>query len=282
MRKFALCGFLSLALVSVCLAGFEPDNLELRFGLGPAWWCGGDFNKALQGGNDYNKDELPYLEGTYKPLGLGYNLSAEAVYWLNPRMGVGLNIGAAGAPVADYSIVGASEGIETVLGYRASALAVKPAFHYGFPLCENSFLDFFLGPAFYFGCFQFSKQIDIDSGYESDFEFKGRTSALGLHGGLGVDYKLNEKFSLYGAVSMDLTSLGNLKDEWTSEVRTPSGTFNQSGTGTLWVYDYQPNGTAYRFWGFGSKPSGPGISNAKEGSIGGPAFGFTFGMKYKF
>ena len=81
----------------------------------------------------------------------------------------------------------------------------------------------------------------------------------------------------------DLTSLGNLDDAWTSQVHTPGGTFSQSGTGTLWVYDYQPNGSSYPYWGFGgAAPSGPEYSNVKKGSIGGPAFGFELGIKYKF
>ncbi len=77
--------------------------------------------------------------------------------------------------------------------------------------------------------------------------------------------------------------MNNLKDDWTFESRTPSGSVSQSGTGeTLWVYDYQPNGTVYTLLQFSEdQPSGPGISNARQGSIGGPAFGFVFGIKYK-
>ena len=285
--KRTMIGIVIFSLAAAGLTAGPNSKFSLYLGGGWGLFGGGDFNDAAAGMNAFREAYYPGLDGKYKKFNTGFNSGFEAVYWWKPNMGIGLGIDWYGSGFSDNK-VHFQNGIAYDYTFTAgvNVVPVTAQFHYRLPLCEKSFLDFFLGPGLYFGCFDFEKDYDYDyHDLSGVFKYSAKTTALGFQAGARVDYPIiKDKLWFFGGIETRVTSLKNLKDEWSYKETSDLGPYDKSGKDyKFWVYDYLDNGTTYKQFGFGpDMPMGTNIQNAKEGSIGGSAMIFRFGVKVEF
>ena len=77
----------------IILASLSFGQFSLRLTGGMVRIAGGDYNKGMDGRNDFAKDNYFNISGTYEGLTFGTNFKGEIVFNFNDRMGIGLGCG---------------------------------------------------------------------------------------------------------------------------------------------------------------------------------------------
>jgi hypothetical protein len=287
MKKmiFGAALLLSAAALFAQLPG-QKFTLSARGGWG--LYCGGDYNTAAEGYNDYINAFYPLGPGRYDKFRTGFNASLEGVYWFKPNMGVGLGLGWYQSSISDNPVDFDDEYFDTFYNINASVgvMPVTLNFHYQLPICRDSFLDFYFGAGLYFGCFDFHKDYEYEF-YDDigTYDFSGHTTALGLQGGVTFNYPIvKDKIWLFGGVEGRTTSLSDFSDEWTEAGSDYMGPYGGSGTGhQFWVFDQLVGNEKFPLFYFGENmPTASDIQNSRKGSVGGGGISFYIGAKVGF
>jgi hypothetical protein len=284
MKKWML-GF-TLLLSAVSVFAVPPDQ-KFTLGLTAGWglYCGGDYNAAMNGYNDFIDEFYPGGAGRYKKFNTGFNAGLEGIYWFKPNMGLGLGVNWYQSAFSDNP-VDFEAGANSFRYDISSSVNVVPVtlnFHYQMPLCELSFLEFFFGPGLYFGCFDFLKDYEYDYYDEQGtYEFNGKSTALGLQGGAAVTFPIvKDKLWFFGGIEGRTTSLKNFKDAWSDAGRILGNNYSESGTGhQFWTFDAENGSKSFPIFYFGEdKPAGLGVKNARAGSVGGGGLQLKIGLR---
>lgn len=288
MKKIIL-GAIILFSAAALFAQLPNSKFTLAARGGWGLYCGGDYNAVAGGYNDFINDFFPGGPGRYAKFQTGFGAGLEGVYWFKPNMGVGLGLGWQQSSISDNSVDfwGVNK---PLLHYNIDAsVNVVPLianFHYLLPFCRNSFLDFYLGLGLFFGCFDFHKEYETENLEDvGSYEFAGHTTALGLQGGVSLNYPIvKDKIWFFGGIEGRTTSLSNFSDEWVQEGRDPIGPYSVKGTGhQFWAYEHVFDGRDYPLFSFGENmPTGADIKNARKGSVGGGGLSFYLGAKIAF
>lgn len=273
---------------NIGLSGEKESKISVSLRGGWGLYHGADYNAAADDSNAA-RDLQAIGEGRIRKFTAGFNAGLEAVYWPTPRVGIGLGLGWYGSRINDNQIDFKTPWIdgEEIITASIDVLPVTLQLHYLLDLGGGVFADIFCGPGLYLGRFGYRiNSIDNLSpiGYEALFEFNGRTTALGLQGGIGMEIPvLAGRLWIVGTVQGRYADLKDLKGEYTRTWTTVLGVYTHNGTEyKFWAFDRIMNGQSSREVMFSKEtPSGGSIANLKEASIGGSGLSASFGLKLR-
>lgn len=265
MKKMAV--FVSFFVLVAVLA--YPQQFSLKLNGGIYMNFGNDYNKGIDGLNNYLKDDLSPVTGTFEKFTNALTFQGEFIFHFSPNMAIGIGGG--------YFQWSKSNSVTcTLLGYpddimykpTLSVIPIFANFHYLTSIAPSLGIDLYAGPGIYITKFDWS---DSDTFILWDLEhtFSANSTAVGFQAGIGLDFQLAPNISLVVDGFYRYAKITELK-----------GTLTESGsvfgfplTNTfpnsyLWYYEDDYTGTNYARVSIGpDMPSGAGISGARKAEI---------------
>ena len=283
MRKAT--AFFSVFLI-IAIAGYS-QKFSVRAGLGFGAGFGGDIAAGIRGLSDYLADTYAATDSFGAP-GFGLSFSTEAVYRLNPKMGVGLGFGYFSAgKESEVAYIIDTLVVTQTLHPRLGVIPITASFHYYLPAMLGKLdLDLSAGLGLYLAHLNYDESIGVavagQTGALAYTYASGGKVGFGPHIGLSAEYPLTEKLALTIALTARLASAALSTGEWTE---TGSGLFgnytNQGSDHQPWAYDWTPAGTTYRQVIFGATaPTGAGVANVSEARLGLSAVTLCVGARF--
>jgi len=283
-KKWFLCLIAGLGLIAPWI---QAQSFVLKLYGGLSYADGGDLAKGIKGGADYLAADFN-ISGDFKAPTLGQNFGGEFIYYIGPRLGIGLGAG--------YF----RHGQESSVSYSANALTVretlKPRFwvvpitanlHWLLPLSSKIRLDLTAGAGYYLAFLNWEDRMDMDilgfSGY-FDYTFESVRGALGFQGGVGLEVKIARQLALVWTVLGRYASLSDWKGDWTDKGGGDLWSYEENGSEhTAWYYDLKYGGTTYPQILFNTdKPTGANYSNVRAAKLSLTGFTTTLGIKLDF
>lgn len=163
---------------------------------------GGDVNPGTQDWLYYSKEGWAFWRGGYRAVHTGYEFGGDVIYALTPR--IGISIGGGYLRVSRASSMFFDRGVPSLwtggagANPRLSAVPIRVGMHLTMPLSRK--VNFLAegGVCYYFNA-RYSDELEeatylIDMGLSSSTRITTSAEAkgvpLGLHGGLGFEYRL--------------------------------------------------------------------------------------------
>jgi hypothetical protein len=261
MRKLIIIAILCL---SLSVLGFS-SGLSFKATGGLSLLLGGDYNKIVEGTNDFNEEVN--ATSLIKTLNLGMTFQGEVIYQLTENIGVGL-----GAGYISASNEGTFEesSLQQIYTPNVTAIPVTLNFHYFMPIGSNVNFHFFVGPGIYFAKVKFSDELiypPFAVDLTTDFQPESKT-VFGFQGGLGLELGLSPNLFFVLDAMGRMVNISDLTGPWTMSGTLLGFSVNASGTGTFWYEEFLYGGDYYAGYEIASsKPSGTGLRNVKEGSF---------------
>ncbi len=174
---------------------------------------------------------LGTFNGGYNPVHGGFDAGIDLIYQVTPAIGIGLGAGfIRHTQDSEASLLGASYNMITRISPTVSAIPVRLGAFYTIPISARVDLTAELGGAYYAGLeFDLERYRDNLSGDWEEALFSGGeagSSRFGVHGGLGLEYKLSAKMGVFVQAAGRYAKLGNFG--------TASAIINdEAGGGTL-------------------------------------------------
>jgi hypothetical protein len=271
MRKLILS--LSFLLIAAVLV--YPQRVSFKLMGGLTWINGDDYNKGIVGQNQYIKATTTTMSGAYEKLTSGLKFQAEVINYLNPRMGIGLGGGyfrtSNESKVTSHGmLVDVPYDNESTYNSKVSVIPFFLNFHYLARPAPKLKLDLFGGPTFNIVQFNFQNpSITPTFSTTETVAFTASIAALGLQGGLGLNFEITPNIALVADGYFRYTKVSNIKGNWSDIVSSPTGTTLISNAEYyLWYYDYADGGS-YSQIGFYDKngPTGSSVSGARKADI---------------
>lgn len=226
---------------------YRGAGIRFRLGGGLQFFGGGDFADGLSGMFDQTID-LATAAGAItediqrKSFRSGTQVSADIIYGLSPRLGLGLAFEYLQAD--PNSIVRVNYG-DATKSYSiwsqtdVSAIALGLGVYYDHPLGRKLTLTVHGGPAFHLIDFRYVRNLIIPAG-EDDIAFSARAHGFGFRGGLGLELRLNRRSALFIEVRGRVARISDFKGDeqhyrminlqsWTS--KTTGFLYYQEGEG---------------------------------------------------
>jgi len=265
------------------LALFLPSSsqAQMRFGFkaygGLNMLNGGDLNAGAEGWFDFwdwFASILGYTTtGEFAGAKLGLNFGGEFLLMFNPNMGIGIGAGMLSA--SKTSIWEGTLGTYTVTmdhTVKASAIPLRLSFYYFIPAGANMNVFFNAGAGYYLAKANYMN-VETNSGtYTTEYDASG--SGLGFHGGLGLEYALSPMFGIVAELQGRFASFAGFEGE------------ERNGTtyeGTLYYFEGDLGTMTFPMIVIDdTKPSGTGVSNAREAKVDFSGFSFVVGFFVRF
>jgi hypothetical protein len=289
----AFLSMLVLGLLLICLPGWTQEEEEGEFkGVGiqiklkGAWtmFAGGDIDEGTAGMYDRQAAEIVsagFELGTNdkKPFHNGYELTGDIVYYFTPRIGVGMGGSLIRAHQEstllfhwpdspyDYRLTGLPE--IKVLSLRLGLFTM-------IPLNRLLAISFRVGPEYYFADFHYGGSTTTPY-YASSIVQRVEARQLGLHGGLGLEIRMNRRLAFCIEVLGRYAKISGFEGqeliyEWSGGQST----------------DVQDQGTLYYFEGEEyprldiPSAEAPGGQGAREAVLDLSGFSLQVGLNFKF
>lgn len=268
---------LPLAAVVVVLAllpGSAEAAFSARFSLGAGIIRTGDLSEGIGGTNDLLSSLYGTgLRGKLEAPGLGIEPSAEIVFHLGRRWGIGLGFGYSSfSRTSELSYTVADANVTESLTAGITAIPLQLNLHFFIPLSDRLEIDAWAGPGVTLSRLKwdYAMTVDLDGQDGKDsFTFKASRPAFGAQAGIGVAFRLSEAFDLTAEISGRLASADGFTGNWTE---TGSGDFwaiDDAGEASVWVFDWLYGSKPYRQLSFqDSKPAGANVNSAEQARIG--------------
>jgi len=284
MRKV----FLSLSFLLIAAVLAYPQQVSFKLMGGLTWIDGGDYNKGIAGQNQYLKATTTTMSGAYGELTGGLKFEAEVINYLNPRLGIGL--GGGYFRTSNESKV-TSRGLladvpfdnESTYQSKVSVIPFFLNFHYLARLASHLKIDLFGGPTFNIVQFNF-KNPSMTSTFSTTetVSFTASVAALGLQGGLGLDFEITPNIALVADGYFRYGKVTNIKGNWSDILSATSGTaVKSSAEYYLWYYDYTGGGSFPQFGFYDiNGPTGSSVSGARKADINFSGIVILAGVKF--
>ncbi len=192
----------AISLVLVQGVVLADSRISFRLTGGGIYISGGDVNPGTQNWFYYNKESWLLWHGGYRAVHGGYEFGGDVIYALTPRIGISIGGGYLRISRASSmsfamlvpSLLAASAGANP----RLNAVPIRVGMHLTMPLSRK--VNFLAegGVCYYFNA-RYSDELEsgtflIDMGLISSIRIMTSAEAkgvpLGLHGGLGFEYRL--------------------------------------------------------------------------------------------
>jgi opacity protein-like surface antigen len=225
-------------------------NLSLKITGGLRYITVGDINDHIESFDDYMSSAIEFYEGgKMEGVGrFGSYLEAELRFGVSPRLSIGIGTGyISGSKKSDFQTVGlfpfssttwTPNLLEFIIEPEIKAIPLRLGVYYSLPLAAR--VNFLLhgGLGYYFAKGFLSKYNLIESLGEysipeppeifTSYDVSG--NGFGVHGGIGLEYKLMDSLFLVIEVQGRYAKIGNLKgtrtywNTWNYDQRIEEGT----------------------------------------------------------
>ncbi len=199
---------------------FRGVGLSLRLGGGFFFFGSGDINPGVAGMFDQTEElisslEADILESNKVPLQSGYDIWGDVIYHLNSRFGAGLRFDyykASSENTLRFTIDNPYDSYTIWTLPDVTALSVSPEFYYSYPL--SRLLTFVAngGPAVYFVQYHYGEKFIIPA-IEEDIEQKVKATRFGLQGGIGLEFRLNPRATIFFETQGRYAKISSLEGE---------------------------------------------------------------------
>lgn len=229
-----LTTWICLALTAVPVSAQEvvpKFNLKLSGGYGKI--VGGDLPQVIDEINQLVKDMANHtganVTSTLENAEWGPEFEFECVYNFNQKFGLSLGLGYicrkndTSAALALDSLMNASLTME----YSSRAIPILLSGYYYLPLGSRTKTYFKAGVGYYFGKLNSLLREEAMQDGIADWEeneAEATDSALGIHGGIGFDFKLTKTLSLFAEAAGRYIKLNNWEGKNTYSAEWGSGT----------------------------------------------------------
>lgn len=261
--------------------------ISARFSLGAGFIRTGDLKDGILGYNDFTS--ILYgsdLQGKFDAPGAGMEPSAEIVFHLGPRWGIGLGFGYASfSKSSEMSYAVADAAVTESLTAGIAAVPLQLNLHFFIPVSGRFMIDVWAGPGVALSRLSWEYRMAVDlAGQKSEdrFEFHADRPVFGGQAGVGIFFKLSDAFDLSAEVCGRIAAARGFKGSWTE---TGSGDFwaiSDAGEATVWVFDWLYGAKPYRQLSFQeSKPGGANVAGAEEARIGLSGVSLKIGLRVR-
>lgn len=259
MKKTMLC----LCLCAFLATAAFGEKLAVKVNLGGTYLMGGDYNKGIIGYRDYELSVLGASEtfiDSMKTLGLGYQCGVELLYNLNANLAVGVEAGYLGASVTSH-LERTWHNYKWTINPSLTAIPVTLNINYFKPLGKKMKLHAMVGAGAFISSLNYVYNIeDSPNSYNGTWMPDSQT-VFGAKAGIGIEYPLAKKFFLTVDVTGRYAQVKGFTGAWEGIYHGVA----QSGSGTLYAYDY--DGTYTVFGIYTAAPSGAHVQNVREATF---------------
>jgi hypothetical protein len=233
-KGFVVIGYLSSADIEVVekKSVEEPDlweevtpefrgvGLSVRLGGGFFIFGSGDIEPGVSGMFDQTEDTISSLDADIQeskkvPIQSGYDLWGDIIYHLNSRIGVGLRFDhfqASAKSTLRFTMDDPYEPYTIWSLPDITAVSISPEFYYSHPL--SRLLTFVAngGPALYFVDYEYGRKFIIPA-IEEDIHQKVKATRFGFQGGIGLEFRLNPRATIFVETQGRYARISNLEGE---------------------------------------------------------------------
>ncbi len=280
MKK--ICVFGSLLLLVSVLAYPQLFSLKLTGGL--YYNFGNDYNKGIQGYNDFIKDEYSNVSGEFEKFSTALSFQGEFIFHFNPNMAIGLG-GGYFSWSKDNTVTFDVAGYEDQIVYKPalSAIAIFSNFHYMATVAPKLGIDLYAGPGLYLTKFDWEDS-DTWALWDLMHTFSSKGTAFGFQAGLGLNFELAPKIYLVIDGFYRYATITEVKGDWYEKGWLIIWTYDETHPNSyLWYYEDNSTGTRYSRVSLGpNQPSGSGIVGSRKAEISLSGITGIIGLKIGF
>jgi opacity protein-like surface antigen len=199
---------------------FRGVGLSVRLGGGFFFFGSGDIKPGVAGMFDQTEEILSSLDAVIEesnkvPLQSGYDIWGDFIYHLNSRIGAGLRFDyykASSENTLRFTLDDPYEPYTIWTLPDITALSISPEFYYSYPL--SRLLTFIAngGPAVYFVEYRYGQKF-ITPAIEEDVEQKVKATRFGFQGGIGLEFRLNPRATVFVETQGRYARISSLKGE---------------------------------------------------------------------
>ena len=230
LRKSILFACGSFLLISQMLQGgigssgffLWRHGIEFKLGIGLNDVSGGDLNPFFEGLYDsYNTGSNYITPGTPFPkINSGHELNGEMVFSFHPRLSLGLGIGAFSSDNSfNYFLRSKTyDAINLHYDFRMKIRAIPLTLnlHFRYPVFDKLKIVAHSGIGYYLGTFKLLYSIEdktqgIVHAYSANLSWVCHSRSFGFQGGIGLEYELFSRLSLYVKTTYNSVKLINFK-----------------------------------------------------------------------
>lgn len=261
---------------------YRGTGINVRIGGGYLFFSGGDIHSGTAGMFEQAAAVISSLGDTIEeknepPFHSGYNLTAEITYSLSRKLGVGLRLDYMAASPESHVRFAPGSGVSYDMWSMPdmSVIALRPGIYYDHPL--NRRLTFLLngGPVVYFTSYSYNLQFPrLDAQHDIQQNLKATT--LGVQGGAGLEFGLNDRSALYVEAQGRYARITNLKGEEQTYTLVNKQSVGTTVNGYLY---YEDSGGYPSLRVLANEPAGANIHRAVLDLSG---IGVSAGFRIKF
>jgi opacity protein-like surface antigen len=267
---------------------YQKFSLKLAGGFGNT--TGGDM-EAMQDGINENLADMAALEGftvtdELKSLNWGPEFEGELIFHFTRHFGVSLGVESFRRKADSTGAIelGSLASLSLSWAPEYSAVPIKLSGYYFIPVGEKMKMFVKAGVGYYIAKIKYRVQVEerlLVETYMEQQTGEAKDNGFGLHGGLGMEYRIATNFDLF------VEWMGryvNLKD-WDVENNTTSPWGDYYETGKFWYAD-EYNEVPDKYYGTiqmaKEMPGGPGFRNVRKAEISLSGITFRLGVKIRF
>jgi hypothetical protein len=286
MKKIA--PFAAALLVLALLPSSAGAAVTVRLAFGAGIVRTGDLASGIRGYNDYlssvygsdfhNPQEAP---------GWGIDPSAEVVFSLGRRFGIGFGFGYASyrrTSQLSYSVADAIVYESLTAGVTAVPLQLN--FHFYLPLSDRFELDAWAGPGLALSRLKWDTSMVVrlqELNGTDRFDFQADRPAFGAQAGIILAYRVLPVLDLTAEVAGRLAAADGFTGNWTENGSGSLWGFSDSGEATVWIYDWMSASQSYRQLSFQeAQPAGTNVGSAASARIGISGLSVKIGVRLRF
>jgi hypothetical protein len=197
------------------------------------------------------------VEGEAQAMHWGADFGADVVYYLNPRLGVGLGVGsvlAGKSGVRSRIMITSPDASWTIDRENSfSAIPVRFGVFYDLVQAGRFSLAANAGLGLYFAKWKELENYNSESSgipFDGRYETNMHATRLGFHGGLSLEYRLSRGISLVVEGFGRYARFSGFQGSWR---QTNSGGLDVTYEGKLYYYEWEENGKTYSWIEFFEK-----------------------------
>jgi len=260
----------------------KAEKIELRLLGGMNYLSGGDINTGIEGYNDY---WLMFFDFTTvdeaKPVHLGCNFGGDIIFYLTPRIGIGLGASyIQGAKTSKLNVT-SGWGEEGTITNRpkARAIPIELGLFFNLPLNELMSVIFNVGGGLYFAKYSYNYHIEVN-GFWSQANHETSANGLGFHGGIGLEFNISSNVAFVLEGLGRYAKIGGFEGERTYSEK---GGYSLKEEGILYYLELGDEKKTYP-WVFvlEERPSEEDYGNVREAKVDFSGFSLRIGIAIKF
>ncbi len=267
---------------------FEGMGLTVKISGGFNYFDAGDVGKGAKGYYDIRAGHFSSagysLDERKRSFNNGFDLSGDVIFYLKPKIGIGLGSGYIYSTRTSFFIVSGKDIYLETFGSTSEirAFPIRLSLYLSFPVHRLFTVSVSGGPTLYLTRFSYylgPDWIDLNSVTQ-----KATSNGLGFHGGIGLEVRLNRRAAFVVEGQGRYAKISNFKGKETKYLFVPTGPSGIMGEERIWdeegtLYYLEQGQQSYLAF-FKEDPSG--FTTAKKASFDLSGFSLRAGLIYRF